>query len=30
MVLGGCAPRDFAESELKVALNMGTKIIEIP
>ena len=30
MVLGGGAPRDFAESELRLAFNMGRKIIEIP
>ena len=29
-VLGGDAPRDFAENELKLPLSMGMKIIEIP
>ena len=30
MVQGGYAPRGFAESELRLALSMGRKIIEIP
>ena len=30
VVLGGDAPRGFAESELRLALSMGRKIIEIP
>ena len=29
-VLGGGAPRDFAENELKLPLSMGRKIIEFP
>ena len=30
MVLGAQAPRGIAENELKLSLNMGRKIIEIP
>ena len=30
VVLGAVAPREFAESELSLALSMGRKIIEIP
>ena len=30
MVLGGNAPGGIAESELRLALSMGRKIIEIP
>ena len=30
MVLGGDAPRGFAENELKLPFSMGRKIIEIP
>ena len=29
VVLGAVAPREFAESELSLALSMGRKIIEI-
>ena len=30
VVLGAMAPREFAESELKLSLSMGRKIMEIP
>ena len=30
VVLGAGAPRGIAESELKLSLSMGRKIIEIP